>query len=122
MTKSSEEQDSTMLDDSSPSQSLPPTTTKGNSSARLAPAPDHTQKGLNANGKRTLAAVTAEMAAANNNLPPVVDLTGPHVAETVPGAAWKSQKAQLEISKALDMIVDKDLMIGGTYIPLYICA
>lgn len=107
----SEEQDSTMFDDDSsitsgPSQPLPPTQTfvKGNSSARL----DHSQKGLNANGKRTLAAVTAEMAAANNApVEPMMDGT-----ETVPGASWKSQKAQIEMAKAMEMIVDKDLMIG----------
>jgi hypothetical protein len=66
-----------------------------------------TQKGLNANGKRTLAAVAE---AKIGEVIPQVDEAEPDI----PGASWTTSKAQTEIIKAMDTVIDKDLMIKST--------
>jgi hypothetical protein len=123
----SEDLDSTMLDDDSsvnsadgvntqplrshddaqspvtPAQSQP-----SKSSSRLLDPASASQKGLNANGKRTLSSVTDLRDPAKNG-----ETTGEPETPEVPGSSWRNPKAQQEIAKAMDAIVDKDLMIGS---------
>jgi hypothetical protein len=124
----SEDLDSTMLDDDSSTNSIEGSTQPlasiddaqspvnltqsqpSRSSTRLLDPSSASQKGLNANGKRTLASAT-DLRDSNKT----VDGAGEPEAPEVPGSSWRNPKAQQEIAKAMEAIVDKEFMIGSEY-------
>src|ERR1700761_8536112 len=122
----SEDLDSTMLDDDSSTNSADGNSTQplatqeeahspvsvsqsqlSRSSTRLLDPSSASQKGLNANGKRTLSAATDIRDASKNG-----EASAENDATEVPGSSWRNQKAQQEMAKALEAIIDKEFMIG----------